>query len=96
MSPPQDQMWSFGGNKKNKYLFWLALDIETKRHFAGEGFLRKDASEIVGVGRWESGVATEQKVDGNRYLLSTDNALCVTPISGLPITKFFQIVDPEP
>ncbi len=63
-------MWSFGGNKKNKYLFWLALDIETKRHFAGEGFLRKDASEIVGVGRWESGVATEQKVDGNRYSIT--------------------------
>ncbi len=27
----------------------MALDTETKRHFAGEGFLRKDASEIVGV-----------------------------------------------
>ncbi len=36
-------------NKKHKQWIWLALDIETKRHFAGEGFLRKDTSEIVGV-----------------------------------------------
>ncbi len=25
-----DEMWSSVGNKKNKHLFWLALDIETK------------------------------------------------------------------
>ena len=25
-----DEMWSFVGNKKNKHLFWLALDIETR------------------------------------------------------------------
>ncbi len=46
---PPNFALSFVGNKKNKQWIWLALDIETKRHFAGEGFLRKDASEIVSV-----------------------------------------------
>ena len=37
---PPDFALSFVGNKKNKHLFWLALDVETK--------------EIVGgVGRWQ-------------------------------------------
>lgn len=43
-----------------------------------------------------SAVEKEPHDYGNHYLPSTDNALSVTPISGLSITKFFQIVDTDP